>query len=426
MPAILRNSFNTNAILGESFNVGVGPDVTAPTFAGGATLTATSKTSTTVALATSVPATDNIEVMGYEWSSDNGATYPFTSLASSFEFAALTDFTSYQFRVRAYDAAGNRSAHLALTTSTYRAGDTGQNILDNTGPIEGGYPGILFDRVEAGEQDDWFWAYVTEEPATGVLTLNANGTYEFTGPDATSATVQFGKNADAVGEPVPVLFYTQDLPVEPEPPVFEGAISVTGLTPTSYTLTWPAATGDVDGYEVSLNDGADYTDVGLVTTLDVTGRTPESTDMVRVRAYNDVPLISEFLSTSVTLLEIPVPPELSLASATPTGATTADASVTTDKSGGALFWLRTENLTEDNNAVVASGSTQPVVAAGVQNFGVTSIDPESTGRLHIVHRDADGNVSDTISTNEFTTSALGGGSGGNGRRMGGMGMSMGL
>lgn len=86
-------------------------------------------------------------------------------------------------------------------------------------------------------------------------------------------------------------------------PIFSGAISLTLLTVNSYTLSWPAAVDDVavTGYELSLNGGSTWSDLGLVLTTNVSGRTPGSTDACRVRAYNLGGERSIPLARSVTL-----------------------------------------------------------------------------------------------------------------------------
>lgn len=179
------------------------PDTTAPSF-GAATLSAGTKTNSSIALSTSAVATDNVAVTGYEWSSDNGATYPFTSLSNSFTFTALTALTAYNFRVRAYDGAGNRSTHLSLTTSTYRAGDTGQFIIDNTGPVGGNPAGILYnDVVLPGDADKWFSFLITTPPANaGSLTIDPQGRFTWVGMSADSFYYQLEVEGANVGSPV--------------------------------------------------------------------------------------------------------------------------------------------------------------------------------------------------------------------------------
>lgn len=180
---------------GPSFTMPA-PDLIDPVFAGGTTLNAGTKTNSSIALSTSAVATDNIAVTGYEWSSDNGATYPFTSLTNSFTFTALADLTSYNFRVRAYDGAGNRSAHLALTTSTYRAGDTAANIIANTAPVGGNPAGHMYALALTLPSGTWM-SYRTisgPTPSGGTLTEYANGNFTYFGLASAVWTTQVELN----------------------------------------------------------------------------------------------------------------------------------------------------------------------------------------------------------------------------------------
>ena len=192
MSAVFRSQYAPGALFGSQ-EIAVA-DTATPQWPLATTLGFVTKTDTTVSLTTSAAATDDIAVAGYEWSSDNGATYPFTSLTNSFTFTALTELTSSSFRVRAYDAAGNRSAHLTLTTSTYRAGATGQWILDHPSSF-------MSQCIEVGDEGAWFdWELVTPA-ATGswVDGPYADGTGVFSGPAATSMVILLRKNGVSVG-----------------------------------------------------------------------------------------------------------------------------------------------------------------------------------------------------------------------------------
>jgi hypothetical protein len=90
-------------------------------------------------------------------------------------------------------------------------------------------------------------------------------------------------------------------------PTLTGSITVSALATTGYTLTWPAGADNVavTGYEVSLDGGTSYASVGNVLTTNITGRTPGSTDAVRVRAFDAANNKSTpALSTSVTLSSV--------------------------------------------------------------------------------------------------------------------------
>ena len=103
-------------------------------------------------------------------------------------------------------------------------------------------------------------------------------------PDATSNVVTLTVNVSSV-------------------PQFPGALALSLLTTSSYTLGWTAATDDVavTGYERSLNGGTDWVDIGLVLSTAVSGRTPGTTDSCRIRAYDAAGNRSAALARSVTL-----------------------------------------------------------------------------------------------------------------------------
>jgi hypothetical protein len=88
------------------------------------------------------------------------------------------------------------------------------------------------------------------------------------------------------------------------PPILTGTITVTGLTSTSYALSWPAGTDNVavTGYDGSLDGGVTWATIGNVTSYTVTGRTPGTTDQVRVRARDGAGNVSSPpLAATVTL-----------------------------------------------------------------------------------------------------------------------------
>lgn len=96
---------------------GTPADTTGPTMGG--TLTSSSVTASGFTLG-GYSATDNVGVTGYEYSLDSGSTWTNAGNTTSIVVTGRTASTTYQTRVRAYDAAGNRAAtplSLAVTTS---------------------------------------------------------------------------------------------------------------------------------------------------------------------------------------------------------------------------------------------------------------------------------------------------------------------
>lgn len=111
-------------------------DNTAPTFAGGAVITPGTITQTTVAFSYPL-ASDNVSVAGYETSRDAGATWQNNGTGTTGQFTGLNAGTTYQIAVRAYDAAGNRSAPITLSMTTTAAPTTGSfktiKLANNSG-----------------------------------------------------------------------------------------------------------------------------------------------------------------------------------------------------------------------------------------------------------------------------------------------------
>ena len=91
------------------------PDTTAPVMDGTISITGITTSGATLSFQA---ATDNVGVAGYEYSTDGGTSYVNAGLSRSFAVSALTAATTYQVRVRAYDAAGNLSEPLAKSFTT--------------------------------------------------------------------------------------------------------------------------------------------------------------------------------------------------------------------------------------------------------------------------------------------------------------------
>jgi chitodextrinase len=95
-------------------------DVTLPVLAGSITSSAITLTGFTI----SWPAgSDNVAVTGYEYSINGGSTYADAGNVLTKAITGLTQSTAYAVRVRAYDAAGNRSTP-ALSASVTTASPT--------------------------------------------------------------------------------------------------------------------------------------------------------------------------------------------------------------------------------------------------------------------------------------------------------------
>jgi hypothetical protein len=102
-----------------------------------------------------------------------------------------------------------------------------------------------------------------------------------------------------------------------------------------------------------------------------------------------------------------IAPSLSNLLASKVGSTGWTAVVDTNEANGSLFYVVSQNATE-NEATVLAGTSQPVTQTGEQTVSGSGLSPSTTYRLHILHRDAAGNSSPVLSSDEFTTDAASG------------------
>ncbi|MEV6105009.1 cellulose binding domain-containing protein [Streptomyces sp. NPDC051940] len=105
---------------GASCAGGSGGDTTPPSVPGGVSVGSATSSSLTVSWAASTD--DSGSVAGYEVSRDGGS--PVTVTGTSYTATGLAASTSYAFRVRARDAAGNLSAYSAAVSGTTTSGGT--------------------------------------------------------------------------------------------------------------------------------------------------------------------------------------------------------------------------------------------------------------------------------------------------------------
>ncbi|UXY31797.1 cellulose binding domain-containing protein [Streptomyces sp. HUAS TT20] len=105
---------------GASCTGGSGGDTTPPSVPTGVTVGSASGSSLTVRWTAATD--DSGSVAGYEVSRDGGT--PVTVTGTSYTATGLTAATSYSFRVRAKDAAGNLSAYSAAVSGTTTSGGT--------------------------------------------------------------------------------------------------------------------------------------------------------------------------------------------------------------------------------------------------------------------------------------------------------------
>jgi hypothetical protein len=86
------------------------------------------------------------------------------------------------------------------------------------------------------------------------------------------------------------------------------------------------------------------------------------------------------------------------------GPTTALVTFTTNKSGGSVFRMASDNAVEDDDDIIAAGISAPVLATGSQTVTVTGLTPSDTGYVHLVQRDGD-SLKSNVASAAYTTVA---------------------
>lgn len=241
-------------------------DTTPPVLPG--VITLVSKTSTSVTLSCQM-GTDNIGVVGHDWSRDGGATR--LPGSTTFTFSGLTPATSYTFQVENRDAAGNRcltplfrtestEAAVVLPLLTSPVGNaTGQNTA--TGSVIANKAGTLFHvttanateleaTVLAGTQQAVGSAGTRSISVTGLL-ANATLRHHFLLRDALNNRTLVVSSNDFTTSAAPVI----------APPVLVGQITEVSKTANSISVSCPAASGaTIAAYEWSRDAGANWAD----------------------------------------------------------------------------------------------------------------------------------------------------------------------
>ena len=278
------------------------PDTSAPILVGALTVSNLTGSSYTI----SWPAgTDNVAVTSYEYSLDGGSTWLGVGNVLTANIAGRTPGTTDQVRVRAKDAVGNSSlpalgaaVSLPDTIAPALSGSIIVSNLTSTG-YTFGWP-AAFDNVAVTSYECSLDGGVSWTNVGIALAANASART----PGGTDQVRVRAKDA-AGNVSTPALSTSVNLPLPPDTtaPTLAGGITVSALATTSYTLAWPAGADNiaVTSYERSLDGGTTWTDVGNVLSVNVGGRTPATTDQVRVRAKDAAGNVSVALSASVNL-----------------------------------------------------------------------------------------------------------------------------
>lgn len=263
-------------------------DTTPPTLVGALSVSALTATSYTLGWPV---AADNVAVSSYEVSLDAAASWTNVGNSLAANVSARVPGSTDQVRVRARDAAGNVSAPpLSTSVTLLPPPDTTPPALLGTLTVSAvtassytlswpaGTDNVAVTSYERSLDGGTSWADVGNVLSVGISGRTPGSTDQ--------VRIRAKDAAGNVSSPALAASVTLVPPVDSVPPTLLGFLSVSAITPTSYTLSWPTGADNVavTSYERSLDAGASWVNLGNVLTTGISGRTPGSTDQVRVRA----------------------------------------------------------------------------------------------------------------------------------------------
>ena len=254
------------------------PDTSAPSAPGTPTFSSISASSATVSWGAS---SDNVGVVEYQYSL-NGGGWVSTGGATSVGLGGLTQATSYGVQVRSRDAAGNWSGSTGNSFST-------PDVAPPSAPGTPGFSSITGSSAVAS------WGAATDNVGVVAYEYSFNGSAWTSGSSpisltglASATSYSFSVRArDAAwnwGSASGNSFITVDT-VAPSTP---GSPSFSGVTGTSATASWSAASDNVGvtGYQYRLNSGS-WIAQGS-TSVVLTGLSPATAYTMQVQARDAV------------------------------------------------------------------------------------------------------------------------------------------
>jgi len=223
---------------------------------------------------------------GYEIFRNGGGSPIATSPVASFADQYLQPNTTYSYTVRAYDVAGNRSG-----MSSQASAKTPDTIAPST-------PTALTAVAASGTSINLSWGASSDTGGSGLagyeIFRNGGGT-----PIATTTSTSFTNQSlqpattysytvkayDHAGNRSALSTSSSAQTLDTIAPSAPGAMSVSGLTSRSATVSWGAATDNVGvtGYRYSWNGGAPWTNVSGLSVY-LTGLFAGSTYGITVQA----------------------------------------------------------------------------------------------------------------------------------------------
>ncbi len=383
-------------------------DTTPPSAPGSLTSTANGSSGINLSWAA---ATDNVGVTGYRVERCQGAscttfTQIATSTGTSFANTGLSASTTYRYRVRASDAAGNLGAYSPIASATTAAG------ADTTPPSA---PGSLTSTATGSSGINLSWAAATDNVGvTGYRVERCQGTScttftQIATPTGTSFAhtglspsttyryrVRASDAAGNLGAYSPIASATTAAGADTTPPSAPASLTGTATGSSSINLSWTAATDNVGvtGYRFERCQGASCTTFTQIatptgTSFAHTGLSPSTTYRYRVRASDAAGNLGAYspIASATTAADTTPPSAPASLTGTATGSSSINVSWAAATDNVGVTGYRFERC----QGASCTTFTQIATPTGT-SFAHTGLSPSTTYRYRVRASDAAGNL----------------------------------
>ena len=389
------------------------PDITAPTVPSALSTTVMSSTQINLSW---IASTDNAAVTGYRVERCQGVECAtFTEIGTptgiTYSSTGLLPNTSYSYRVRATDAAGNLSAYSATATTA--------TMVDTTAPSAPTTLTVTFGSVT---QINLSWTASTDNVVvTGYRVERCQGVACTT---FTQVSIPTGTTFDNTGL-LPNTYYsyrvratdaagnlsdysataTTATMVDTTAPSIPGLLIGTIGSATQILLSWTVSTDDVavTGYRVERCQGvgcATFTEIGTPTgtTYSSTGLLPNTSYSYRARATDAAGNLSGYTATATVMLDSTTPSAPADLTGTVASATQINLSWTASTDNVAVMGYRVERC----QGVGCVTYTEIGTPTGI-TYSSTGLLPNTSYSHRVRATDTTGNLSGYSTTTTATT-----------------------
>ena len=390
-------------------------DTTAPTAPTG--LTATGPTATQLSLSWTA-STDNVGVTGYRVERCSGASCSTfaqiaTPTATSYTDSGLTPSTSYSYRVRATDAAGNLSGYSTTATASTTADTTAptaptglvlsgatatQLVLNWTASTDNvGVTGYRVERCSGASCSSF--AQIAVPTATtysdSALTPSTSYSYRVRATDAAGNLSGYSSTA------------TSSTTADTSAPTAPTGLTASGATMTQLSLSWTASTDNVGvtGYVIQRCAGSgcsSFAQVGTSVTpsYNDSGLTPNTSYSYRVQGTDAAANLGAFstVASATTLADTQAPTAPSGLTATAASSSQINLSWTASTDNVAVTGYRVERCSG-----ASCSSFAQVGAPTTTTYSDTGLTGATSYSYRIRATDAAANLSSYSSTATVST-----------------------